>query len=104
MAARAAERRKAAEPPEPEEFTRPGHEGHHEHVDGNCFICSCGDPQTMGVFTVSVEWSDDPGEMARIERENADFFGWLECHVCGKKGVQAADTFGVWPPRTIAAS
>ncbi len=104
MAARAAERakrRKAEEPPEDDGPRWPGHEGHHEHVEGSSFICSCGDPATIGVFTVAYDWSDDPAEMARIERENTDFFAWLECHACGKKGVQAADTFGVWPPRRL---
>jgi hypothetical protein len=102
QAAERAARRKAEKAAESDSLAQPGHEGHHEHVEGNGFICSCGDPQTIGVFSVVPEWSDDPAEMARIRREYDDFFAWIECRYCGKKGVQAADTFGVWPPRAIA--
>jgi hypothetical protein len=103
MAVRATERaarRKAAEP-EPEAGHPDGTREHHQHVDGCMLICSCGDPGTIGVFSFVPEWPEDPAEMARISRENADFLAWLECRYCGKRGVQAGDTFGTWPPESL---
>jgi hypothetical protein len=108
MAARAAARKATALPvPEPGEMSI--HEehtaaGHHWHVESNWTVCSCGDPRTTGVFTVSVDsryWSEDPAELAAVQREEADFEAWISCMHCGKRGVIADDVFGVWPPRTL---
>jgi len=73
MAARANQRaagRAAAEAAEEQcadAAEAPRHEGHHRHAEHNCFICSCGDPETVGVFSVAVDpryWSDDPASTA----------------------------------------
>lgn len=107
MAIRHAERaarRRAAEPPEPPEPDMPpGHEGHHWHVKGSGTICSCGE-LVGGVFSWTPDpriWSDDPAEVAAVEREESDFQAWICCHICGEHGVVADDVFGIWPPRTL---
>lgn len=112
MAARAAERaarRTAAEEAEREAARQargyddvglPGHEGHHMHVDGSAFICSCG--HALGCFSFVPDprcWSDDPAERAALEREEADWRAWIRCWICGMPGVTAEDVS--WPPRTI---
>jgi len=108
MAARAKQRaagRAAAEAAEEQcadAAEAPRHEGHHRHAEHNWFICSCGDPETVGVFTVTVDlryWSDDPAERAQARREEDDFNAWISCRHCGRQGVIAGDVFGVWPPR-----
>jgi hypothetical protein len=104
MAARTAAREAARHPaPRPEADWPAGHEGHHEHVQGNGIICSCG--ECLGVFTVALDprfWSGDPAERAAAAREHTDFQAWISCRHCGRRGVVAAEDFGTWPPRTLA--
>jgi len=48
-----------------------GHRSHHQHVDGNAFVCSCG--QIRGVFTVALDeryWSGDPAEVEAARRDH----------------------------------
>jgi hypothetical protein len=73
----------------------PGHYGHHMHIEGNGIVCSCG--QIMGNFTIAIDpryWSDDPAEKAQARREDEDWYAWVTCSVCGRKGVQYEGDFG----------
>jgi hypothetical protein len=56
--------------------------GHHWHVRGNWFECSCGTPG--GVFTIAID-------------EDFDYEAYLasiSCSICGEPGVTAADEPG----------
>jgi hypothetical protein len=73
-----------------------GHQGHHMHVEGNMFICSCG--TGMGVFSFVPDprfWSDDPAEVEAANREMQEWFESISCSVCHKPGVQAERDWGV---------
>lgn len=79
---------------------RPGHYGHHTHVQGNADVCSCG--EIRGIFSIALEpglWSDNPAKREQAEREECDFIAWVQCDICGQRGVVNAEHFGIWPPR-----
>lgn len=71
------------------------HEGHHTHVEGNGFVCSCG--QFWGIFSFVPDprlWSDDPGEPEAARREHQEYVDSISCSVCGKRGVVAEQDWG----------
>ena len=91
MSARAAERERGAplEPADACEIGDPdmpeGHRGHHQHVEGNAFVCSCGNG-IFGVFSIMLpDWT---AEQFDAYHES------ISCSVCGAKGVIAAQDFG----------
>ena len=63
----------------------PGHYGHHRHIEGNAFVCSCGELQ--GVFTIV---PPDPEEWARHVAS-------ISCSICGNPGVVAEEDWGTTP-------
>jgi len=72
----------------------PGHAGHHEHVQGNAFVCSCG--EVTGCFSFAPDprlWSGDPAEVEAAGREHQEWAAGLSCSICGATGVTALDDF-----------
>lgn len=100
LAALADERRSAdratANPHHIERATEPSaHEGHHTHVEGNGFVCSCG--QMFGIFSFVPDprfWSDDPAEVEAAQREHQEYVDSISCSICGKPGVVAGQDWG----------
>lgn len=71
------------------------HEGHHTHVAGNGFVCSCG--QFWGLFSFVPDpryWSSDPAEVEAAQREHQEYVDSISCSVCGMRGVVAEQDWG----------
>lgn len=83
----------ACEIGDPDSF--PGHYGHHTHVQGNGFICSCG--LVFGCFSYVPDprlWSENPAERSAAQEDAEAYEASISCSICGMRGVVAEEDWG----------